>query len=649
MLSLASSRRSAAFAAVASAAAHAFPLAAPWSLVLLLVPFSVGLFVLRKRSNRIIWLVLCTSIAGAVLAGIAPAPIAIASLSFTVLIFVGAASVGAALLLLNMSVIGSAEMMLAQTLDMIGLEAAAPAMLTTAVLVIARPSAISAGVCLAAVSAIAALVADKIASHPYALMIAAAVPATIFSVVVCFVSESSPRARSLVFIAIAFGLLLPWAATPPRSWGEIFVLLPDASDTYEAQFFKNYTDALRFAGIRAERVTRLNDIPSRSLVLMPWTSADFKSADDNEMLKSIGQLAQGHQWTVIVGGEHTNLGGAADRIEAMSGKPFLRRDLTVPPYNTDDSGPLHVSDLREWPHGSILNRGASVEIMSLLDKVLLAGDGWWAEPDLGEWLWVGDYIWRSGERAGRMALAIASDSGGARWIIVGDNSFFLSNQIYADPRTLLRLIELASLWPALVKDIAIGFLAIAGCLLMLAHVTLAEASITMSSVFFVVSGIYIFLFPTPESSRWRDTYVDQIGFDERNFNLAFTESPLLTNSRRLMRLKGSFTGEFEVPHGNAIIFLHVDGTMTAGKARLTNCRRLGALALEEGPYLMDAQACRVTGADRILIGTPEAAVAFSIQYGLSEAIFILDTVFLGQKAPSSNADWLIREMAIEKR
>lgn len=648
MLSLASSRRSAAFAAVASAAAHAFPLAAPWSLALLFVPFSVGLFVLDERSKRIIWLVLCACIGGAVLAGIAPAPISIASLSFAVLIVVGAANVGAALLLLNMSMIGSAEMMLAQTLEKVGLEAAAPAMLTTVVLVIARPSAVSAGICLAAVSAIAALVADKVASHPYALMIAAALPATIFAVVVCYVSESSSRSHYLFFIFIIFGLLLPWAATPPRSWGDIFVLLPDASDTYEAQLFKSYEDALRFAGIRAVRVARVNDIPPRSLVLMPWISADFESADDNERLKNIKRLAQVHRWTVIVGGEHTNLGGAADRIEAISGMPLLRRDLTVPPYNTDDSGPLHVSDLREWPHGSILNRGASVEITSLLDKVLLAGDGWWAEPDLGEWLWVGDYIWRSGERAGRMALATASDIDGARWITIGDNSFLLSNQIYADPRTLLRLIELASLWPALIKDIAIGLFAILGCLIMLVHVTLAEASITMSSVFFVVFGIYVFLFPTPESSRWRDTYVDQIGFDERNFNLAFTEHPLLTNSRRLMRFKDAFAGTFEVPHENAIIFLHVDGSMTADKARLANCRRLGALALEGGPYLMDAQACRVIGADRILIGTPDAAVAFSIRFGSSEAIFILDTAFLGQKAPSSNSDWLIREMAIEK-
>ena len=89
----------------------------------------------------------------------------------------------------------------------------------------------------------------------------------------------------------------------------------------------------------------------------------------------------------------------------------------------------------------------------IFDRILLAGDGWWAEPDIGEWLWVGDYIWRKGERAGRVTLAAAIEIGGARWVILGDNSPLLNSQLYADPRAAVRIVEMATLWPSFAKDI----------------------------------------------------------------------------------------------------------------------------------------------------------------------------------------------------
>jgi hypothetical protein len=54
----------------------------------------------------------------------------------------------------------------------------------------------------------------------------------------------------------------------------------------------------------------------------------------------------------------------------------------------------------------------------VIDKVLLAGDGWWAEPSIGEWLWVGDYVWSPGDRGGRLSLAVSADIDGARWVML---------------------------------------------------------------------------------------------------------------------------------------------------------------------------------------------------------------------------------------
>ena len=84
----------------------------------------------------------------------------------------------------------------------------------------------------------------------------------------------------------------------------------------------------------------------------------------------------------------------------------------------------------------------------------------------------------------------------------------------------------------------------------------------------------------------------------------------------------------------------VDGTAEVKYVLFDQCRRLGALTTDEGPYLMDAQACRITGTSRVLIGSKGAAAAIAI----GETIVILDTVFLGQKAPVSNSRWLLKEI-----
>jgi hypothetical protein len=59
---------------------------------------------------------------------------------------------------------------------------------------------------------------------------------------------------------------------------------------------------------------------------------------------------------------------------------------------------------------------------------------------------------------------------------------------------------------------------------------------------------------------------------------------------------------------------------------------------------MDAQACKVVGAARVLIGTEEAAAAIAVRNGDSEVIIILDVAFLAQKAPDMNAKWLLKEI-----
>jgi hypothetical protein len=59
---------------------------------------------------------------------------------------------------------------------------------------------------------------------------------------------------------------------------------------------------------------------------------------------------------------------------------------------------------------------------------------------------------------------------------------------------------------------------------------------------------------------------------------------------------------------------------------------------------MNAQACRVSGSTRVLIGTSEGAAAFVVPNAKGESLVVLDIGFLSQKAPNSNAMWLLHEV-----
>ena len=70
--------------------------------------------------------------------------------------------------------------------------------------------------------------------------------------------------------------------------------------------------------------------------------------------------------------------------------------------------------------------------------------------------------------------------------------------------------------------------------------------------------------------------------------------------------------------------------------------RMGSLQTAEGPYLMDAQACRVEGSSNYRV--IRCAAAFTVSNGKSAAVVLLDVGFLGQKAPGQNVKWLLNEV-----
>ena len=133
-------------------------------------------------------------------------------------------------------------------------------------------------------------------------------------------------------------------------------------------------------------------------------------------------------------------------------------------------------------------------------------------------------------------------------------------------------------------------------------------------------------------------------FDERNFNLVLAQHPALIDGRRLIRMRSPVSGSMHLPEGNSTIFMLIDGEAEVGGLKLNGCHRIGSLKTTEGPYLMDAQACRIEGSARILIGTPQGAAAFIVPNAKGKSLVLLDVGFLSQKAPDTNAAWLLREI-----
>lgn len=467
---------------------------------------------------------------------------------------------------------------------------------------------------------------------PYSLMLLCAIP--VFSLVLLDMggtqTERISRMRKLELITVIMLIALGWTATPPKTPSDRYVLLPSSIDSPEYLFYDRYQETLLFAGMDLKVAAGLDDIPKDSLVLLPWLTST--NLEESFSLQKLREHAKTRAWTVVLVGEHTNMGGVANRIASLTGRDSLRHDISVPPGNTDYSGHLRAAGMQAWPPNALLNRGATIEIQSLFDRILLAGDGWWAEPDIGEWLWVGDYIWQPTDRHGRIVMAASMEDGNARWVVVGDTSPFINQQLISDPRAAVKILELSTLWPLLIKDIGILFV---GILVILGGG--ANAAITV----FGLSLLGGLIQGGNPHGQWLSLWQDLSAFDERNFNKSLLQSDyLLSGKWNIIRPRDSLSGRLELPPARTVIFGLVEDQLHVGNVKISLCKRLGSLLTKDGPYLMDAQACLVEGGAHVLLGDADGAAVIKLGSGDSTLILVLDRNFLGQKAPLDNVKWL---------
>lgn len=622
-------------------AAYVLPESAPWGLYGALIASILTVSNTEEGSRLLTRIVLPLAIALSVITLSISASLGIA-LAASVILLANRndAKFVAAILLLQTSIVASIDSIISSHLQGYGLETAAPAIVAIIVIFIASSKFGKFAIVAMLFSLITTKLGVAYVATPLQLQLLAGAPILLYGFLIGVLEETETK-RTGVVAGVSFSLLIlclvfGWLKFPPKTPVERFVLIQQNTSAPEAQYYRSYTSALNYAGLGFKETMDLKSIPEKSLVLIPWLSIPLTSGDEASELAELRRLAQKRNWSVVLVGEHDNMGGVADRINQIVGRPILNDDLSVPPKNSDSSGSLRVGGFQGWPPSYMFNRGATVGVAGIYDRILLEADGWWAEKNIHEWLWVGDYLWQPSDRNGRLPLAASFEDDGARWVVVGDSTPFLNTQLLSNPDSASRILEMVSLWPNFLRDFLLIVLSISAILvggsptriLVLLLLGLAAAFVHLNN---------------SEGNRTVLHSLNLTAFSEKNFNSALLDVPQLMNADwNLVRLGKPISGQLSHRIGKTVLFAHVDKTARIGDVTLANCRRLGNIQGTVDAYLMDAQACSVTGDAEVLIGDPEGAAGVYVNVGGTPLIVILDTSFLGQKAPKQNSEWLMR-------
>lgn len=539
-------------------------------------------------------------------------------------------------LILQTSIADTSVALVSSCLETYHLEAAAPAMLASILLLCAEYKLTTSRALYIPSILLLAFISKNIFSSPAFVMLVSSIP--LMALASTSLKENistTSTTKQTVFLSLFIVLLsLSWINCPPRIFNEGYFYLPDATNSPEYKYFENYQDVANFTGLKLKLSGSLKEIPPDSLVVMPWLTEKVS----DEFKSNLKSLAKEKAWTVILVGEHTNMNGVADLVNSLTTHKTLNDDLTTPPMNQDVSGPLREGGITPWRPDATLNRGASVSINNFTDKILLSGDGWWAEKNIGEWLWVGDYIWQPSDKNGRLSLASLTLDGKARWVVLGDSTPFLNRVLLSDPRPAKMVMQLATLWPLFIKDVLILFMAIA-CFLPQSkkrHYLITLTLIGMNLVW-ITNEI--------DASKWESIYIGQSTFDGRNFNAQLSKSKELLNSDwKLIRTTKAITSFDLKTNQDAVVFGLIANKLAIDNAVIDDCHRLGNIKTDEGPLLMDAQVCKVSGDVDVLIGDENEAAAFIVNIQGKKVIVVLDQKFLAQEAPVENAKWLEKTM-----
>jgi hypothetical protein len=622
-------------AAVLGISAFVFPNSAPLTAIIFLATIAVVVLTFKNIISTSMLIGASVVIVLSAIQGVTEPAVVVSVLS-AIILAEKKLRLALIIIVLQTSLASTLQALLSNYLHHWGLETIAPSLLVCILITASYIEQKWKSLLLLSMGVVATILTSETSTSPSTIFLLASTPAIGLTAITAYATEPSPHklVQNWLTAVIVLGCAFIWFLSPPRHIEDRYVLMPKTLlETPESVYFANYEQVTQATGYEFKRTDEFSTIPNNAIVLIPTLIVDDNQYSSEKFRQEFIHSANQKKWTVVLIGDHTNISNVAKKINHLIGKEGLRDDLTVPPNNGNTNGPLRSADLRAWPQKAFVNRGGSIQLQSLRDRALLEGDAWWAEESINEWLWVGDYLWNQKERNGRLTLAGAFDYQNIRWIVLGDSSPILNEQILNNTTAFKRIFEIASLWPLFLRDL---FLLLIGAVCVLLTTQPYKNGLITSSLLAIA---LVSISPAVSEKYIKTLRTISINNGENYFKKIANSEPLLTSGWRLIAPKSGLDDINTNSHPTIYVGL-IEKSGNFGSLQLDQCFRLGNIRTDEGPTLMDAQGCRIRGNAEILIGTSNAAAAFRTNIENQPVIVILDKKFLTNDAPNSNTQWI---------
>jgi hypothetical protein len=453
----------------------------------------------------------------------------------------------------------------------------------------------------------------------------------------------------VVIALLSIHSIFIWTSSTRIDLERIVVWIPPSIEKYESQFFNNYSNTLNLAGIKTKQVSDISEIKKNSFVIVPWGTAPGVEKFLLELKKS----SVGNSLTVLIGGEHTNYSGFADKLNPLfDGALHFNNTTTIPPKNANHMGALWTSSVLQFPFDATINRGSSLSISSLKAFPILIAKSIFSDSGPSEFndFWVGDFLLGHSDPRG-WTLLMAAYKNGPLWILTGDNSFLMNRYLLPNPTPVVHTILLATLIPMLLLQLwilmAIGIWGF--------HSRLRNISLKKSLVIYFLPILLLAIIalmskyqalPNDGLNKTLFENLTYFGGDERSSAVAISAiSKTIDESKKRLFVYEKYMTAKDI--GNSgLVEIHIghikNGLMFNG-VKIDNCGISSYTNLVDPKInLLEAQYCRVTGDAKIIVGDMNQASVIEIN-STPPVTLILDKYFLSGSPPvDANIHYLLK-------
>lgn len=453
----------------------------------------------------------------------------------------------------------------------------------------------------------------------------------------------------IVIVLLSIHSIFIWTSSTRIDLERIVVWIPSSVEKYESQFFKNYSYTLSLAGIKASQISDITEIKENSIVIVPWGT----TIESQKFLLDLKNCSIAKSLTVLIGGEHTNYSGFADKLNPLfNGAIGFSNTTTVPPQNANQMGALWTSSVLQFPFDATINRGASLSISSLKAFPILIAKSIFSDSGPKEFndFWVGDFLLGNSDARG-WTLLMAAYKDGPLWILSGDNSFLMNRYLLPNPAPIVHTILLATLVPMLLLQLWILItICIWGFQARYANKSLVKFRFIYLLPILLFALMALMLksqaSPNQEMSKTLFQNLKYFGGDERSAAVAISANSrdIYESPKRLFVHEEPFASENIGVSGLEEIHIgHIKNGFNYSGVKIDNC----GLTSYSNPVdpkinLLEAQYCRVSGEAKIILGDKGQASVIVINSTPSVTL-ILDKYFLSGSPPNdANINYLLR-------